>query len=268
MLNIFFYCYNLSSLTLGWNDPLVYGPAENYFYGVPLDQVTLYVPVGSKGIYTEKIGWRDFGKIVEIFEFADEETKEICVDNWDADGDGKLSAEEASAITELGEEFKGNEEISSFDELQFFTGITNIYDQSFAGCSSLASITIPDNVTSIGEQAFAGCASLTSMTVKWEDPLTVPANTFEGVPLSQATLYVPENTKAAYMSANVWKDFYEIAEENNGSEDSIIENEDETDTMTNAKKGIYTIDGQYKGTSFDKLAKGLYIVNGRKCVVK
>ena len=70
------------------------------------------------------------------------------------------------------------------------------------------------------------------------------------------------------MSANVWKDFYEIAEENNGSEDSIIENEDETDTMTNAKKGIYTIDGQYKGTSFDKLAKGLYIVNGRKCVVK
>ena len=38
--------------------------------------------------------------------------------------------------------------------------MTSISESLLSGCSSLTSITIPENVTIIGEDAFAGCTSL------------------------------------------------------------------------------------------------------------
>ena len=43
--------------------------------------------------------------------------------------------------------------------------VTSIGDGAFWGCSSLASITIPEGVTSIGNVAFYNCNSLTSITI-------------------------------------------------------------------------------------------------------
>ena len=97
-------------------------------------------------------------------EFQDEQTKQLCIQNWDTNKDGKLSYDEAATVTELGNVFKGSA-ISSFDELELFTGLTWIGDYTFAGCASLTSIAIPDSVTSIGDGAFAGCKSLTSITI-------------------------------------------------------------------------------------------------------
>ena len=44
--------------------------------------------------------------------------------------------------------------------------VTNIGDRAFYGCSSLASITIPDSVTSIGNSAFYGCSSIEEIKFK------------------------------------------------------------------------------------------------------
>ena len=44
--------------------------------------------------------------------------------------------------------------------------VTSIGDGAFWGCSSLASVTIPNSVTSIGERAFSECGKLTIYTDK------------------------------------------------------------------------------------------------------
>ena len=97
--------------------------------------------------------------------FADVTVKSLCVANWDTNGDGELSYNEAAAVKELGEVFKGNKYFTSFNELQFFTGMKCIGISAFYNCSSLSSVIIPSNVTYIDEYAFYGCSGLTSITI-------------------------------------------------------------------------------------------------------
>ena len=92
--------------------------------------------------------------------FADANVKALCVANWDTNGDGELSEAEAAAVTSLGEMFKENKQITSFNELQFFTGLTSIGDYAFQRCEALETIIIPEGVTTIGQNAFSGCYHL------------------------------------------------------------------------------------------------------------
>ena len=86
--------------------------------------------------------------------FLDPNVETICVNNWDTDGDGYLSYDEAAAVTNMGNVFQENNSITSFDELQYFTGLTSINGYEFCNCNNLASVVIPTGVTSIGDVAF------------------------------------------------------------------------------------------------------------------
>ena len=136
---------------------------------------TLTVPYGRMSAYQTMKGWKNFEKIEEMpydpsiepenIVFASDAVKAICVANWDTNNDGELNMDEAAAVKNLGEVFKGNTTITSFDELQYFTGLTEIAEKAFDGCSGLTSITIPNSVTSVGGWAFNGCSGLTSVTI-------------------------------------------------------------------------------------------------------
>ena len=102
---------------------------------------------------------------VKNISFADANVKALCVANWDTNGDGELSETEAAAVTNLGTVFKSNKSITTFNELQYFTGLTSIGDYAFYYCTALKSVKIPNSVTSFGFDAFYYCSSLSSITI-------------------------------------------------------------------------------------------------------
>ena len=84
---------------------------------------------------------------------------------------------------------------------------------------------------------------------------------------ANATLYVPAGSKAAYEAAEGWKNFKEIVEF--ASWDEImktlkVEGPSLTDDKANV---IYDLNGRQLSAS-ENLSKGIYIMNGRKIVVK
>jgi hypothetical protein len=103
----------------------------------------------------------------EQIAFADLNVKALCVENWDTNGDGELNYFEAAAVTDLGNVFQGNTSITSFEELQYFTGLTAIDSCAFTGCWNLSgALNIPNSVTSIGSYAFMNCIGFTgSLTI-------------------------------------------------------------------------------------------------------
>ena len=102
--------------------------------------------------------------------FADSNVKALCVANWDTNHDGELSYAEAAAVTNLGQVFNNNSEITSFDELQYFTGLTNVGASAFDHCTGLLSVVLPETITKISNYAFWCCGQLTS--INFPDGLT------------------------------------------------------------------------------------------------
>ena len=99
--------------------------------------------------------------------FADPNVEAICVTNWSSDGIG-LTTAEAAAVTnsQLGNTFQNNTDISAFDELRYFTGITRLNASAFNGASSLTRVTIPSSISTFSNGSeFRACSSLAELTI-------------------------------------------------------------------------------------------------------
>ena len=93
-----------------------------------------------------------------VIVFEDPTVEAVCVGLWDTNGDGKLSQAEAAEVTDFGAPFKLNKKIVKFNELQYFTGLTEIPEQAFYACEKLESVVLPASVKVIGTGAFSQCA--------------------------------------------------------------------------------------------------------------
>lgn len=162
---VFYGCDDIETVMVGAKTPAVL--TADVF--TCTSRATLIVPTGTLAAYEKANVWKNFLKRIEMssstlpIHFADSQVKELCVANWDQDGDKELSYAEAAAVTDLGEVFKNNTNIQSFDELQYFTGLTTIGDQAFYHCSQLTSVVLPETVTAIGASAFQYCFYLSSI---------------------------------------------------------------------------------------------------------
>ena len=80
--------------------------------------------------------------------------------------EGYMTKAEAAAVDDTGfaKISFGPYNLKTFDEFQYFTGVTEIPYNKFYS-KGLTSITIPDSVTSIGDSAFYNCTDLTSITI-------------------------------------------------------------------------------------------------------
>lgn len=109
-----------------------------------------------------------YNLLSNVIEFADPKTKAICIANWDADGDGELSSEEAKALdyqsaTALSEAFRGSD-IEYFNEFAYFTKIMDTVDSPaipFIDCLSLKEIGAPDGYV---KTLFRNCPNLKKVT--------------------------------------------------------------------------------------------------------
>ena len=89
--------------------------------------------------------------------FEDPEVKRICVENWDKDGDGELSMEEAADVSSIGTVF-ANRTIKGFTELQYFSslrkevkpfGEKGAFERSIFG-----TISLPEGLTMVPNSMF------------------------------------------------------------------------------------------------------------------
>ena len=118
----------------------------------------------------------------------------------DLNRDGEISKAEAAYVTSLGTLFDTGSttgrSYKSFDEFQYFTGITTLQDGSFNKWSCLESITLPEGITSIqggdnGDKGiFQDCPKLKSIKGAYTKDNTIvfnkqllrvaPANAYDG----------------------------------------------------------------------------------------
>ena len=109
-------------------------------------------------------------------------------------------------------------DMSGFRECSGLTAViipgtmTTFSSNAFMDCSALTAVSIPSAVTSINSSVFSGCTNLAAVNVNWQTPLTIQANVFDGLTLSDITLTIPPGTTSAYQGTDVWKDFSPLQE--------------------------------------------------------
>ena len=134
--------------------------------------------------------------------------------------------------------------------------------------NDLHSVVIPANMDNLGGSTFDHCPNLHTITNLATVPQTAPYFGAIQLPtgMYDATLRVPRGSKPLYEQASIWRFFTSIVEIEDGATDIDPKalNHQET-TIGSPVENLYDLQGRRVNTPS---SKGVYIVNGRKVVVK
>ena len=113
------------------------------------------------------------------------------------------------SVTEIGD--GAFETCSNLTSLTIGNSVTSIGSYAFNNCKNLISVTIPKSVNKIGDKAFYNCYGIMSFTSLNTTPPSAPSeNVFKGIPRSDCTLFVPEESITSYSGSTGWSYFYNI----------------------------------------------------------
>lgn len=141
---------------------------------------------------------------------------------------------------------------------------TNCYTTSckYRDCTGLTEVVIGRGVAFLGDDAFGGCTSLVSVTSLNPTPPEIHEYAFARDTYLTATLHVVIGSKLAYEQTSYWHKFLNIQEDVTDGVNSVVAD-------MQKKNEIYTLGGiKLNTTKLSDLPKGIYIVNGKKYVVK
>ena len=126
--------------------------------------------------------------------------------------------------------------------------------------NNLETLDLPESVESIEYMAFAGCRYLKSFILHASSPseITLGEKVFEDIS-EDVVLYVPQGAKSAFEADETWGTAFKTIKEYDvaGIHNAVMTSDAGADR-------IFTLDGRYVGTDINALAKGMYIVNGKK----
>ena len=91
--------------------------------------------------------------------FEDPEVKRICVENWDKDGDGELSMEEAVAVSSIGTKFRNDSNITNLNDFQYFHNVRQL-NEAFSYCTGLVDVRFWEGVEELGDNCIGYCPSV------------------------------------------------------------------------------------------------------------
>ena len=238
---------------------------EDAFKDVDKQCCLLDVPEDSGSLYRKAPVWRDFWKV------AAEDEKIVDGMTYEVNSEGTVTL--VSANHSAG----GRYEIPSsvvIDGVE--SRVTAIGENAFSGCTNLTAVTIPSSIISIGSGAFAGCENLAELFCLGTDPIDlssvftrmelfdnrgIAVFPFEGVDLENCILYVPAGSLEKYRSADGWCLFKHIVE-------IVNYNSIETIYIVAKDSGMYNLQGLKASSSPIPQRHGVYIVNGKKYVMK
>ena len=139
---------------------------------------------------------------------------------------------------------------SSLTSITVPRGVTTIENSAFGNCTSMTSAELPSTLTTLGYKAFYNTANLMTLTVKNPTPPTceykIDPRThtvsfpFDDSHYTRVQLIVPRGSKAAYQTADTWKNFTNIIEQDfpaefkrgDVNEDGIVDIDDVTQLIS------------------------------------
>ena len=139
-------------------------------------------------------------------------------------------------------------------------GVKSIGNSAFYGCSDLETLYISNTIESIDDYAFAECNNILDIKIGSKKAITASENIFSSDAYNNACLYVPTGRKDFYAKTSPWSNFIIREMDFTGIEDVY----DEVKAESGKVKTIYDLNGR----AVENPASGIYIVNGKKVLVK
>lgn len=137
-------------------------------------------------------------------------------------------------------------------------GVSGISRGVFNGCKEITNVHLPSSLKKLGNHAFHNCTDIVTITslIPGENLFAIDSTVFSSVDKDNCNLYVPCGAIEAYKSTDGWNAFKNIIE----LKTTTIENIH----LTDKEREVYDLQGRV----IEKPTKGIYIINGKKTVIR